>query len=113
MLAYFVYNLYSNTVLDDCVILSVCSSAIETTFPLSNFKTEHIFGILIALRKLFKSFGAPPAPQIILNIPQSHEDSEYVLSFEIGQREGGFYSGRTDTQTETQNHRTTQYRISI
>ena len=22
------------------------------------------------------------------------EDSEYVLSYEIGQREGGFYSGR-------------------
>ena len=25
------------------------------------------------------------------------EGSEYVLSFEIGQREGGFYSARTDT----------------
>ena len=27
---------------------------------------------------------------------QGHEDSEYVLSFEIGQRESGFYSERTD-----------------
>ena len=29
-----------------------------------------------------------------------HEDSEYVLSFEIGRREGGFYSARIDRQTE-------------
>ena len=34
---------------------------------------------------------------VSLKLPQGHEDSEYVLSFEIGQREGGFYSGRTDT----------------
>ena len=33
---------------------------------------------------------------MVLKLPQGHEDSEYVLSFEIGQREGGFYSGRTD-----------------
>ena len=26
-----------------------------------------------------------------------NEDSEYVFSFEIGQREGDFYSKRTDT----------------
>ena len=38
-------NLYTNTVLDGSVILSVCSFTIETTFPLSNFKTKHIFGI--------------------------------------------------------------------
>ena len=38
---------------------SVCSSAIETTFPLSNFKTKHIFVILMALRKYVKLFGAP------------------------------------------------------
>ena len=35
-------------------------------------------------------------PQMVLKLPQAHEDSEYVLSFEIGQREGGFYSGQTD-----------------
>ena len=33
------------------------------------------------------------ASQMLLQLPQGHEDSEYVLSFEIGQREGGFYSG--------------------
>ena len=37
---------------------------------------------------------------MVLKLPQGHEDSEYVLSFEIGQREGSFYSERTDTQTE-------------
>ena len=31
---------------------SVCSSAIETTLPLSNFKTKHIFGTLMAVRKV-------------------------------------------------------------
>ena len=36
---------------------------------------------------------------MVLNLPQGHEDSEYELSFEIGQREGGFYTARTDTQT--------------
>ena len=38
-------------------------------------------------------------PQMDLKLPQGHEGSEYVLSFEIGQREGGFYGGRTDRQT--------------
>ena len=42
---------------------------------------------------------------MVLNLPQGHEDSEYVLNFEIGQREGGFYCGRTDRQTD----RTTKY----
>ena len=58
------YNLYTNTVLDGSVILSVCSFAIETTFPLSNFKTKHTFGILMTLRKFLKLWGtegvAPP-----------------------------------------------------
>ena len=36
-----------------------CSSAIETTFPLSNFKTKHIFGILMERVKFLKPFGAP------------------------------------------------------
>ena len=52
-----------------------------------------------------KIFGAP---QMVLKLLQGHEDSEYVLSFEIGQREDGFYSGRTDRRD-----RTAQYRISI
>ena len=47
-------------------------------------------------------------PQLVLKLPQGHEDSECVFSFEIGQREGGFYSARTgiqtDTQTDGQNH---------
>ena len=33
--------------------LSLCSLAIETTFPLSNFKTKHIFGILMARVKFW------------------------------------------------------------
>ena len=38
---------------------------------------------------------------MILKLPQGHEGSEYMLSFEIGQREGGFYSERTDRITDT------------
>ena len=45
-------------------------------------------------------FFAPILTQMVLKLPQSHEGSEYVLSFEIGQREGGFCS----EQTEFQNH---------
>jgi len=51
-------HLYYNTVLDVRVILFLCSFAIETTFPLSNFKTKHIFGILMILRKYLKLWGA-------------------------------------------------------
>ena len=40
-----------------------CSFAIETTFPLSNFKTKHIFGIHMARVKFLKPFGALKAPQ--------------------------------------------------
>ena len=43
-------------------------------------------------------------PQMVLKLPQGHEDSEYVFSFEIEQRERGFYSERTDRQ----NHRVTE-----
>jgi len=39
---------------------SVCLFAIETTFPLSNFKTKHIFGILVERVTFLKPFGAPP-----------------------------------------------------
>ena len=52
--------LYTNTVLDGSVILSVCSFAIETTFLLSNLKTKHIFGILMTLQKTLKLW-APQA----------------------------------------------------
>ena len=34
-----------------------------------------------------------------LKLLQGHEDSEYMLSFEIGQRESCFYDGRTDGHT--------------
>ena len=37
---------------------------------------------------------------MILRLPQGDEGSEYVHSFEIGQREGGFYIARTDRRTE-------------
>ena len=46
---------------------------------------------------------------MVLKFLQGHEDSEYVLSFEIGQWEGGFYSGRRDRQTDKATH----YGISI
>ena len=54
------------------------------------------FGKLAAFLLKKKQFGAPMAPQMVLKLPQSHEDSEHVLSFEIGQREGGFCKTRTD-----------------
>ena len=44
----------------------------------------------------------PPFPAVFgggkrkKKLPQGHEDPEYVLSFEIGQRESGFYRERTD-----------------
>ena len=44
------------------------------------------------------------ATQMILKFPQDHEDSEYVINFEIGQREGGFYSGGTDGQNHPVPH---------
>ena len=57
--------LYYNTLSDGCVILSVylsvCPFAIETTFPLSNFKTKQIFGILMTLQKCLRLW-APQAP---------------------------------------------------
>ena len=39
---------------------------------------------------------------MVLRLPLCHEGSEYALSFEIGQREGGFHSARTDRRTDTQ-----------
>ena len=44
------------------MVRSLCPFAKETTFPLSNFKTKHIFGILMTLRKFVKLWGAAGAP---------------------------------------------------
>ena len=52
------------------------------------------------------------APRMVLELPQDHEDFEYILSFEIGQREDGFYSARTDGQTDGRTDRTTQYPVT-
>ena len=60
-----------------------------------------------------KKIEAPSVLQMVLNLPHGHEDSEYVFNFEIGQRESGFYSARTDGQTHRQNYRTTQCLFSI
>ena len=63
-------NLYYNTLLNGCVILSVylsvCSFAIEITFPLSHFKTKNIFEILMERVQSSKPFGAPKAPQFFI-----------------------------------------------
>ena len=48
-----------------------------------------------------EKIGPPSAPQIVLRLPQGHEDSEYVLSFEIGQRE---VISIAHEQTGGQNH---------
>ena len=36
----------------------------RSTFPLSDFKTKHIFGILMERVTFLKPFGAPEAPEI-------------------------------------------------
>jgi len=48
----------------------------------------------------YDEIEAPAAPRMVLLLPQGHEDSECVLSFEIGQREGGFYNRHIDRITE-------------
>ena len=55
---------YASLTIPYWVALSVCQFAIETTFPLSNFKTKHIFGILMTLRKFLKLWGAAGAPNL-------------------------------------------------
>ena len=45
----------------------------------------------VLVYKLVKQL--PLMPQMVLKLHLCHEDSEYVLSFEIGQWKGGFYSG--------------------
>ena len=48
------------------MVLWFCSFAIETTFPLSNFKTNHIFGILMVRDNFLKPFGgATGAPHFL------------------------------------------------
>ena len=42
---------------------SVCLFAIETTFPLSDFKTKYIVGIPMERFTFLKPFGAPKASQ--------------------------------------------------
>ena len=51
---------------------------------------------LAALPSVYKNIRARAAPQMVLKLPHGHEDSEYVLSFEIGQREGGYFSSLLD-----------------
>ena len=54
--------LYNNTVLDVGMILSVILFVrYRNHFPLSDFKTKHIFGIPMTLRKFLKPW-APLAP---------------------------------------------------
>ena len=88
----------------------------------SNFTrvTPVLGGISLALRGSGApgaTFGAPSAPnrhpkfgepltgrRRFYKLPLGHEDSKNALSFEIGQRETGFYSERTKSQTEWQSH---------
>ena len=46
-----------------------------------------VSGIKLILAKQPPS-AAFPLPKMVLNLPLYHEGSEYVISFEIGQREG-------------------------
>ena len=68
-------------------------------------ETAAFGGISLALRGCAALGGVSAkkkigAPHLVLKLLQDHEDSEYVLSFEIGKRENGFYNGRTDRQTD-------------
>ena len=59
---YSLFHSYIYTLVRHWVCLSVCvsvySCSIETTFSLSNFKTKHIFGTLMALRKFEDQLGS-------------------------------------------------------
>ena len=59
-------SLYTNTVLDGSVILFI---RYRNHFPVANFKTKHIFGILMVQRKFLKPFGAPQVPQFFSSMP--------------------------------------------
>ena len=58
---------------------------------------KNAFGAPQAVSTTFK---VPMAPQMISKLLQGREDSEYVLSFEIGQQECGLYSAQTDRATQ-------------
>ena len=62
------------------VRLSICSCSIETTFPVSNFKTKHIFGILMALRNLIKSDGVL---NLILIYNKFQKNSQRLLKIHL------------------------------
>ena len=49
------------------MVRSLCPFAVETTFPLSNFKTKHIFGNLMARVKFLKPFRTPQVPHIFFS----------------------------------------------
>ena len=53
------------------VVLTVCSCAIETTFRLSNLKTKHTFGILIALGNFEDHLGRRRHPNMFLPPPKA------------------------------------------
>ena len=59
----------------------------------------HLVAFLLK-KKSKNKFGAPALSQMVLQLPQGHVDSLYVLSFEIGQRESVFYRTRTGGRTD-------------
>ena len=67
---------------EPCLIIPLLSIYLFDGIFFYFFKKEIIYQLFIYLLELFTSAG--------------HENSEYVLGFEIGQQEGGFYSRRTD-----------------
>ena len=69
-----------------------CVSAQEIFFGWDRRKLPPSTAVKINLNYFF---GVPLVPQVVLGLPQGHEDSEYVLSFEIGLSESVFYSGPT------------------
>ena len=47
-----------------------------------------------------RNWGARGRPTRSSSLRPVYEDSEYILGFKIGQRESGFYSERTESQTD-------------
>ena len=68
-------------------------------------------GETAAFGSVNKKIGAPAASQMVLITSTGHENSEYMLSFEIGQRERGFYSRRTESQSDS--HPVPYYNVDI
>ena len=67
----------------------------DTTFRITR-ETATFGGVSFILICFF----TPILTQMVLKLPQGHEGSEYVLGFEIGQEEGGFYSARLNRHTQ-------------